>query len=86
MTSTLMWLPVRPEGANSLSFKTKVRISRKLFDTDGSTGTGKVQMDFNDIGFLEGMIAAGDPEIRKDCEALIEAIKVYGAIELWHQH
>lgn len=85
MSSSLMWRPVEPTTAHGLSFEMKVRISRKLWDTDGSTG-GEAILTARHVPFLEGMLAAGCHHVQKDCRTLIEAIEKYGAVALWHQH
>jgi hypothetical protein len=81
-----MWRPIEPTHGHDLSFEMKVRISRKLWDTDGSTGGGDAILTEDDVPFLEGMLAAGCANVQKDCRTLIEAIKKYGVIALWHQH
>jgi hypothetical protein len=86
MSSTLVWCPAVPPSSEGLSFEMKVRISRKLWDTDGSTGGDKAVLTEVDIPFLEGMQAAGPAPVQKDCSTLIEAIRKYGAVYLWHEH
>ena len=82
MSSTLMWRPAVPKEGYSLPFELKTRLSRRLWDTDGSCGGGEVAMDSSDIPYLEGFRDAGV----KGAEELIEAIKKYGTVILWHEH
>lgn len=82
MSSTLMWRPVVPVEGYSLPYELKKTLSRKLWDTDGSTGGGEATMTENDIPYLEGLRDAGV----KGAEKLIEILRKHGAIVLWHQH
>lgn len=86
MSSNLMWRPVLPQTEYDLSKAMKFRISRRLWDTDGSCGIGEAFLTVSDVPFLEGMIAAGNDEIQRDCRTLIDAIEKYGTLVLWHQH
>lgn len=82
MSSTLMWEPVHPNVSESLPDELKHVISRRLWGTDGSCGGGQVPMGTNDLPYLEGLRDAGV----KGADELIEAVKLHGAVYLWHAH
>ena len=86
MSTNLYWRPILPEpDGECLSKALKFAISRKLWDTDGSCGSGEQVLTEAHISFLEGMMVVGSVEIVRDCQTLIDAINKYGAISLWHQ-
>lgn len=82
MSSTLMWRPVVPIEGYPLPFALKKTLSRKLWDTDGSTGGGEAMMTEKDIPHLEGLRDAGI----EGANGLIEILRKHGAIVLWHEH
>lgn len=82
MSSTLMWRPVVPIEGYSLPSELKLRISRKLWDTDGSIGGGEAMMTEADIPYVEGLMHAGV----KGAAELIEILRKHHAIALWHEH
>ena len=84
MSMDLYWRPVVPIEGQHLSRALKYAISRKLWDHDGTLG-GEATLSDDSIPFLEGMIAAGGEEIRRDCQTLIDAIKKHGAVVVWIQ-
>jgi hypothetical protein len=82
MSMGLYWRLVAPiEGAH-LSQALKYAISRELWDHDGTLG-GDATLSAEHIGFLRGMAAAGNDEVRKDCRTLVEAIEKHGAVVVW---
>ena len=82
MSSTLYYLPDTPQGGIALPDELKYVISRRLWDTDGSTGHGEAGMCDSDIPYLEGLRDAGI----KGAKELIKAIEKHGGIILWHEH
>lgn len=81
MSSALMWRPEAPDG-EPLPKELKFRLSRRLWDTDGSCGHGEARMNASDIPYLEGMRDAGV----KGAQELIDAITTHGTVILWHEH
>lgn len=82
MSSSLMWRPVVPIEGYSLPFELKKTLSRKLWDTDGSTGHGDATMTTADIPYLEGLMHAGV----KGAKELIDILEKHTAVVLWHEH
>lgn len=78
MSTNLHWAP--PNQSKTLSKELKRAISRKLWDTNGSYGSGKVTVDHSDIQYIE---ALRDMEV-EDAGLLIDLIEAHGSIELWH--
>ena len=73
MSTTLKWKPVIDNDGESLSREMKSAI-QKRYDYPVS----KVVLGQDDIGFLEGLYAAGI----QDAVSLIEAINTHYSIEL----
>jgi len=81
MSSNLYWRPV-DVNAERLPKSLKFAISRRLWDTDGSCGSGEAVMSVNDIPYLEGLRDAGVDGAKE----LIGHIEKHGAVILWHEH
>jgi hypothetical protein len=75
-----MWKPVE-EAKGHLPDELKYKLSRKLWDTDGSCGNGPAVVDERIIPYLEGLRDAGI----KGADKLIKLIQEHGSIELWHE-
>lgn len=82
MSSNLLWAPVVLQNENVLPYQLKRVISRKLWDTDGSCGSGKAVMTTDDLPYCLGLLHAGV----EGAQELIDALEKHGAIELWHEH
>lgn len=81
MTSTLVWSQVTTHEGR-LPFELKKVISRRLWDTDGSTGGDPVIVDEKLIPYLEGLVHAGV----HGAAGLIDLINQHGQVKLWHEH
>ncbi len=81
MSSTLMWRPANSDG-NSLPYDLKKVISRRLWDTDGSCGSGVATVNETDIEYLEGLQDAGID----GASELIKIIQEHGDVQLWHEY
>ena len=79
MSTNLMWGIVAT--GDSLPKELKRIISRKLWDTDGSCGGGKVVVNCELIPYLEGLQHCGV----EGAEELIDLINHHSEIELWHE-
>ena len=82
MSSSLAWCVVLPTENNYLPDQLKRKLSRRLWNTDGSCGDGRVTVGRDLIPYLEGL---------RDCgidgaEELIDLIQKHEYIELWHEY
>lgn len=82
MSSSLMWRPAHPVESGTLPRELKYPLSRRLWDTDGSTGHGDAVVDAGHIPYLEGLRDAGV----KGADELIKLIETHGAVIVWHEH
>ena len=78
MSTNLYYRPVVEQDGEDLSYELKKAISQKYWDHDGSCGGTWVPLDYEDISFLEGVLAGGI----KDAKILIKAIDKYGVVEI----
>lgn len=82
MSSSLQWKPAFPAEGGTLDYELKRAISRRLWDTDGSTGHGEATVTRADLPYLEGLRDAGV----KGAQKLIDLIEKHEAVIVWHQH
>jgi hypothetical protein len=66
--------PVPDEEVESFS-DIKHVIARRYTDTDGSIKTERLHLTRSSIGFLEGVAAAGNPNVKLEAATLIQMIK-----------
>lgn len=81
MSTNLHWAPSSQNKKNTLSKDLKRTISRRLWDTDGSCGSGKVTVSAKDIPYIEALRDMGI----EDAQELIDLIHAHAEIELWHE-
>ena len=79
MSATLLWRPVVRQRDFSLPNALKYKICPRYFDHDGSLGSGPRIFDGNDVPYLQGL-ADGNVE---GADALIQAIRKHGEVEVW---
>jgi hypothetical protein len=85
MSSSLYWRPVPREvpPANSLPYGLKKALARRYWDHDGSLNGDMIEISEADVPYLEGIRDAASGEVSEGAAGLIEAIREYGAVEIW---
>ena len=80
MSSSLSWEPP-PEETTRHYLDLKYEIGQ-YFEEDYNGGNGTWEVDNSFIPFLKGLIAGGQPQIKRDAQELICAIVKYGKVIL----
>lgn len=85
MSSSLVF-ETEDGGTEALSFATKVRLSPKFFDHDGSLGGPGDVFTASHIPAIEAIAASSPhPDFAKDIEKLKREIETRGGVALWFE-
>ena len=82
MSASMYWEPAK-RPLVSLPYGFQRAAAPTWFRQDGSISSERYTADSSDLLFLEGMAAAGSPEVKEGARMLIEAIQQHGQIEVW---
>lgn len=78
MSQSLVFQPVKPTKCAYLAYELKHIFTKKYYLDDGSYRMGN-----GSISYLEGLRDAGNKEIQKDIQRLINAIEKWGEVDIW---
>ena len=82
MSSSLKWRPAMSQS-RTLPRPLKYPLSRRLWDTDGSTGHGDAVVTVEEhLPYLEGLRDAGV----EGAQELIDILNKHVAVIVWHEH
>jgi len=84
MSTSLYWEPVIPVKGKSLDNQLKFIFGPTYWNHDGALVGEEVHLNTSEIPYLCGVRdATPHPEVKRDIDTLIDAIKKYGSVKIW---
>jgi hypothetical protein len=83
MSTSLYWRLVPKPAEHGLSNELKYRISKRLWDHDGTLGSGWTTIGPEWLPYLQGLLDGAEGQaLKTDVLTIIEMITTHGEIEL----